>query len=80
MMTANDSAGRIPATDVFRRYQVGDLPAFCGIALEDGNQVTHFGERPLEVTSGVGTVGTLRRSQPWLRRRALRMSANYGNR
>jgi hypothetical protein len=56
MMTTNDGARSIPVTDVLRRCQVGDLPAFCGIALEDGNQVTNFGEGPPEITPGVGTL------------------------
>ena len=55
-MTANDSARRFTAADVLRRYKEEDLPAFCGIPLEDVNQVGNFGERPLDVASSRGNM------------------------
>ena len=56
MMTANTSAYRFTAADILRRYKDEDLPAFCGIPLEDVNQVGKLGERPLDVASGRGNM------------------------
>jgi ankyrin repeat protein len=56
MMVANKSACLITSDDVLRRYKDEDLPAFCGISLEDVNQVGNFGERPLDVATGRGNM------------------------
>jgi len=48
--------GTLTAADVLRRYAEEDLPAFCGIALHDVNQVGNFGERPLDVATVRGNL------------------------
>jgi uncharacterized protein len=39
----------LTVADVLQRYKEEDLPAFCGVPLNDVNQVGLFGERPLHV-------------------------------
>ena len=56
MTNANDNFRRLTAADVLRRYKDEDLPAFCGVPLEDVNQVGNFGERPLDVASARGNM------------------------
>jgi ankyrin repeat protein len=44
----------LKAEDVLRRYREEELPAFCGVALDNVNARGTFGERPLEVAAGRG--------------------------
>ncbi len=46
----------LTAKDVLRRYQEEELPAFCGMVLDDVNQRGNFGEHPLEVAATRGAV------------------------
>jgi ankyrin repeat protein len=50
-LSPGDYRGRLTAAEVLQRYKDEDLPAFCGIALTDVNQVGVFGERPLDVAA-----------------------------
>ena len=53
---ASSNSRRLTAAEVLRRYKDEDLPAFCGISLQDVNQVGNFGERPLHVASTRGNM------------------------
>ena len=44
----------LTAKDVLHRYQDEDLPAFCGMTLDDVNRRGTFGEYPLDVAATRG--------------------------
>lgn len=52
----SSTSPRLTAAEVLRRYKDEDLPAFCGISLQDVNQVGNFGDRPLHVASTRGNI------------------------
>ncbi len=56
---ASSNSRRLTAAEVLHRYKDEDLPAFCGISLQDVNQVGNFGERPLHVASVRGNIGEI---------------------
>src|SRR5689334_8257049 len=55
-MNIEQHGRRLTAAEVLKRYKDEDLPAFCGIALNDVNQVGIFGERPLDIAAVRGNL------------------------
>jgi len=55
-MTVDNGTPRLTAEEVLRRYKDELPPEFCEIPLEDVNQVGNFGDRPLHVATGRGSL------------------------
>ena len=56
MTLRHANSERLTAADVLRRYKDENLPAFCGVSLDDVNQVGLFCERPLDVAAVRGNL------------------------